>query len=369
MTKVTAWVIPDPCINSLALVEADGTPGVAMTEGMLAELTRDEVQAAAAHELAHIVSGDAVFLTLVCSLADFFERLTDGLRSRSDDGAAGNLPASVVFMRLLGRFIGREREIQADAAAVGLGRNPVALARAVYKASLKNSFVGDFALTYAPLFIVSPSLASEDERRGDWEDSHPPVMKRIRLLADMANVTPREVIRQVEESEALREAAKTIARSQDEAPRPTPLGTPQGSAAEWKGMCPRCGVLLTDEYYEGAPLRICRRCSGKLVDQDAIGRILDRTEMGFSPGLMEKAREFQKAFLRNPIKTQKNADLGAEHPRCPECGYAMASRPFNYQYFVPVEKCLSCFKTWFDADELEILQILVEEAKKARQGA
>ena len=59
-------------------------------------------------------------------------------------------------MRLLGRFISREREIQADAAAVELGRNPVALARAVYKASLKNSFVGDFALTYAPLFIVSP---------------------------------------------------------------------------------------------------------------------------------------------------------------------------------------------------------------------
>jgi len=30
---------------------------------------------------------------------------------------------------------------------------------------------------------------------------------------------------------------------------------------------------------------------------------------------------------------------------------------------LPVEKCLSCFKIWFDTDELEILQILVEEAK------
>jgi Zn-finger nucleic acid-binding protein len=28
---------------------------------------------------------------------------------------------------------------------------------------------------------------------------------------------------------------------------------------------------------------------------------------------------------------------------------------------VPVDKCLSCGKIWFDADELEVLQILIEE--------
>jgi hypothetical protein len=89
--------------------------------------------------------------------------------------------------------------------------------------------------------------------------------------------------------------------------------------------------------------------------------------MEFSPALREKAQAFRGAFLRNPIKDQKTADLGAEHPRCPACGYGMVTRPYNYQYFVPVEKCLSCFKTWFDADELEILQILVEDAQKAPQ--
>ena len=39
----------------------------------------------------------------------------------------------------------------------------------------------------------------------------------------------------------------------------------------------------------------------------------------------------------------------------------MLPRPFNYQYIVPVDKCLACHKTWFDGDELEILQILIEE--------
>jgi Zn-dependent protease with chaperone function/Zn-finger nucleic acid-binding protein len=386
MPKVRRFVIPDHAINSLALVEADGTPCVAMTEGLLAEFTRDEVQAAAAHELAHIACGDAVFLTFVCSLADFFERLTDGLRSRADDRGPEVLPASVVFMRLLGRFIGREREVLADAAAVELSRNPVALARAIYKAHLKNSFIGDFSLTYAPLFIVSPALKSEAgdpvdpvvsdnpvvadnpvgaAGRGGWADSHPPVMKRVRLLAEMANVAPEEVIRQVWESRTRRKTAKTIEKGLDETPRPATFRKPRVSAEDWEGRCPRCGVPLADDFYEGVPVRLCRPCAGKLVDQEAIGRILDRSEVGFSPALIKKARAFRESFLRNPIKTQKIADLGAPHPRCPECGYGMVIRPYNYQYFVPVEKCLSCFKTWFDADELEILQILVEDAKQA----
>jgi len=28
---------------------------------------------------------------------------------------------------------------------------------------------------------------------------------------------------------------------------------------------------------------------------------------------------------------------------------------------LPVDKCLSCGKIWFDADELETLQILIED--------
>jgi hypothetical protein len=39
----------------------------------------------------------------------------------------------------------------------------------------------------------------------------------------------------------------------------------------------------------------------------------------------------------------------------------MVARPYNYQYFIPVDRCLSCYDIWFDADELEILQILVQK--------
>jgi hypothetical protein len=39
----------------------------------------------------------------------------------------------------------------------------------------------------------------------------------------------------------------------------------------------------------------------------------------------------------------------------------MLPRPYTYQYIIPVDKCLSCDKIWFDTDELEIIQILTEK--------
>ena len=40
----------------------------------------------------------------------------------------------------------------------------------------------------------------------------------------------------------------------------------------------------------------------------------------------------------------------------------MIRRLFSYQYFVEVDDCKSCKQVWFDGDELEILQILIEDA-------
>jgi hypothetical protein len=89
-------------------------------------------------------------------------------------------------------------------------------------------------------------------------------------------------------------------------------------------------------------------------------RILARREVTFSEDLLKKAEAFKQKFLLNPIKTKKINDAESERLTCPHCGYKMVPRPYSYQYFVPVDKCLSCYKIWFDADELEILQILIE---------
>ena len=64
--------------------------------------------------------------------------------------------------------------------------------------------------------------------------------------------------------------------------------------------------------------------------------------------------------MQNPLTTRKVTMAEPATLYCPECGHKMLPRPYNYQYIIPVDKCLSCHKIWFDADELEILQILIE---------
>lgn len=448
LPRVHAYVIPSFAVNSLALIEADGTPGVAVTEGLLADCTRDELQAVSAHELAHIARGDTFYVTLVCSLAGLLDKLRDALEpedvpaeDRASSGRGGAPPVLVyltvsftsVIMHLLSTLLSRERELLADAAAVEISRNPAPLARALYKAHLKSSFVGDFSLTYAPLFIVAPELSSS-EAEGFFSrlfNSHPPLMKRIRLLAQMAHLEPAHVIEQVWDSQKTREEAKGKLFSFEElqtaeVPSPGEVKRPeelaqkawriQDSDGKWQGpfaldellflpyftamrairndlegvdgqarefpqirqalknlgkkkpvdpaqqnRCPRCRTPLVDTFYEGVGILACQSCGGKLVDSAKMERILVRKEFDFSPALLEKARKFRQQFLRNPLKMQRSKEKDIPKLNCPGCGYKMLPRPYTYQYFIPVDKCLSCYKIWFDADELEILQILIEK--------
>ena len=103
------------------------------------------------------------------------------------------------------------------------------------------------------------------------------------------------------------------------------------------------------------------RGGGKLVGAAHVGRILWRREKDFSSELLAKAGRFREEFLANPVKAHRSLRETSCNLSCPSCGYPLAARPYSYQYFMPVDKCLSCGKIWFDADELEVLQILVEK--------
>ncbi|MBM3312905.1 MAG: hypothetical protein FJY80_15525, partial [Candidatus Aminicenantes bacterium] len=214
LPEVEAFILPTLAVNSLALVQRDGTPCVAVTEGLLADFTRDEVEAVVAHEVAHIARGDAFVLTLVCSLANFFERFRTGIEpdvepdekqaARPGDvgGQSGLLFLAATLASLvvgmMSFFLSRQRELLADAAAVELGRSPEALARAIYKATVRNSFVGDFSETYAPLFIVAPESHVEPAgRQPRWAKSHPPLQDRLEALAAMVHKPVATVIEAV----------------------------------------------------------------------------------------------------------------------------------------------------------------------------
>ena len=454
LPRVNAYVLPSFAVNSLAVIEADGTPAVAVTEGLLAEGTRDELQAVAAHEIAHVARGDAFYLTLVCSLANLFEKFKDALGAAVEDDSpdgpgrrGGSFPpvlfyatvaASALVMRVLSMLVSRERELLADAAAVELCRSPEALARAITKAHIKNSFVGDFTLSYAPLFIVRPDARdTPDNLLGRVFSSHPPLMKRLGALGAMVRKRPEAFIEMVAEEERSRESARGVLHSYEELrkeqlplfPASAPAAGPAvpgdeprvwmlaGEGREaWEGpfsvaellgrrrfsaimrvrnvqegvealarefpqvrlalhnlarkkplapgrqgLCPRCRVPLGEAFYEGVGLRVCGRCGGRLVDAASVDKIVARREVAFSDALREKARRFREASVRNPLRRQKIESALAAGVPCPACGYRLAARPYNYQYFVPVDKCLSCGQIWFDADELEVLQILIED--------
>jgi Zn-finger nucleic acid-binding protein len=140
------------------------------------------------------------------------------------------------------------------------------------------------------------------------------------------------------------------------------LGKKKPLDSNKQNRCPRCHVILREDYYEGTPIKICPQCSGKLVDSSFKWRILSRREVAFSKNLIKKACDFKEQFLDNPVYIRKIREQKSKKITCPHCGSRMLFRPFSYQYVIPVDKCFYCYKIWFDADELEILQILTEKS-------
>jgi Zn-dependent protease with chaperone function/Zn-finger nucleic acid-binding protein len=438
LPRVTPYILPDFAVNSMALIEADNSPSILVTEGLLAELTRDELEAVIAHELAHITRGDSFYITLVCSLANFFERFRQSLEPETSspgnlnqklEERGGTFPIyfaatlSYVIMHLLSTLISRQRELLADAAAVEISRNPRALARAIYTAHQQNSFVGDFNLTYSPLFIVPPeSKGITNSLYSRFVNSHPPLMTRISQLADMVPTSPEAIIQEIWDIRKTREEAKAIL----DVTNPPAVGKEIGAQdpdriwnlrdpdGHWQGpftlmetlfkeyftpftparnlqegiqaqarefpqinralrrkdiarrvrgggnLCPRCRIPLRQQFYEGVPVGMCTKCGGKLIGSEVVNRVVVRREVGFSKDLMDKAREFKAQYMVNPIRSAKRNARNAKRIRCPSCGDLMLPRPYTYHYAIPLDKCFHCHKIWFDGDELEILQILIE---------
>jgi len=446
LPTVKGYIIPSLNINSFSIIGRDHRPAVGVTEGLLAEVSRDELQAVVAHEVAHIKRGDTYLLTLVCSLASFYEKLVNSLEREKEDSSPDILAArsrqetihpllylassiSLVLVKFLSVLISRQRELLADATAVELGRDPLALARVIYKAHVANSFLGDFSL-YTPLFLVPPDSREITENFGDkLFNTHPPVMKRLRLLTSMAHKSVGELLSAIREQEQEREKARIVAQTSEEMAGAKPgqdligerrlnqedkvwlvrkagggwegpfslnslLARPffspgirvknleenvEGRAGDFavirrsmynlwqkraidsrqENKCPRCRVELVETYYEGVKIKKCLRCQGKLVPLAAMERIFARREIGFSPQLKEKAKKIKEEIAS--MATLKRKPPAKPALFCPECGLQMAVKPYSYHYLLPVHKCFHCGLIWFEADDLETLQCLVEE--------
>lgn len=193
-------------INAFAAGYTPENAAVAVSQGCLDQLDRDELQGVVAHEYSHILNGDMrinsrmigiLFGLLALAVVGRFalRGFARGGRSRSRGNGKGGAGVVVIiaiivmivgyigvfFGRLIQSAISRQREFLADAAAVQFTRNPGGIANALRKIRLLaagSRIENPDAMEACHLFFsnaLSKSFTS-------IFSTHPPLEKRIAAI-------------------------------------------------------------------------------------------------------------------------------------------------------------------------------------------
>lgn len=217
LPKPKVWIVPDTDPNAFATGRDAATASVAVTEGLLAMLSRDQLQAVIAHEMAHVRNLDIRLMTLMAGMIGAIALLSDGMGrmlgrgsrvgrgwggGKGTRGGKGNplgivilvlwlltLVVAPVISRILAMAVSRKREYLADATGCQLTRNPMALASALEKLEGATAATQSVTQGAAHLCIVDPSPGLMSSREGflaDFVASHPPIGQRIIRLRGMA---------------------------------------------------------------------------------------------------------------------------------------------------------------------------------------
>lgn len=87
--EVAIYYSPEP--NAFATGATRNSSLIAVSTGLLERMTRDEVEAVLAHEMAHVGNGDMVTLTLIQGVVNtfvvFLARIVSGMVARNNDGS------------------------------------------------------------------------------------------------------------------------------------------------------------------------------------------------------------------------------------------------------------------------------------------
>ncbi len=195
MPMPRVYIIPSASPNAFGTGRSPHHAAVAVTEGIMDILNRDELRGVIAHELAHVRNRDILTATVVAVLAGTVMMLAFMLRwgailggddDRNPIGLVAMLvvsilaPIAAIFIQM---WISRTREYAADETGARMAGSGHALANALRKlhtgsqrATLKAN-----AIT-AHMFIVNPLSAKGMARRFS---THPPVEDRIAKLEKM----------------------------------------------------------------------------------------------------------------------------------------------------------------------------------------
>ncbi len=217
LPRPTIWIVPDQDPNAFATGIDPAQAHVAVTEGLLSRLDRDELQGVVAHEMAHIQNYDVRLMTLLAAMVGSIALMSDGLgrllrfgswhggrRAGGGGGKKGGNPLALIVLvvwlitvivapivsRLMALAVSRKREFLADATAAQFTRNPAGLASALEKIDGAAGATKSISRGAAHLCIVDPGerrLAARDGPVANLLASHPPIRHRVSRLKGMAH--------------------------------------------------------------------------------------------------------------------------------------------------------------------------------------
>jgi Zn-dependent protease with chaperone function len=205
--KPQVFILPDePGINAFAAGHSPDEAAVAVTQGALDNLDRDQLQAVIGHEFSHILNGDmkinmrlTAWIFGLFVITDLASRVMNSRRG-GKDAARLKMIAFAIFIagsvgmiagRLLQAAVSRRREHLADASAVQFTRNPQALqsafiVMAAHAEGTRLNHAG--SADVAHMFFAGSAPSWANKVGGKWFATHPPIEERVQAIDN--RVTP-----------------------------------------------------------------------------------------------------------------------------------------------------------------------------------
>lgn len=344
-------MIDDPAPNAFAAGRDPAHSVICVTQGLIDQLDREEMQGVIAHEMAHIRGHDTRITQMAAVMVGGFALVsgsmlrTAGAQRRGEIGTIPGfglvaLPVFIVgglgwlFSKLAAIALSREREYLADASAVEFTRNPTALIRALEHIARIESPLKSALRGVAPLFIVDPfecggkswseyldevaRIESQQDKSKEQRDaevaqymakgappslfqgafsSHPPIHDRIVRLQGLLHQAPGAPVESADEIRARRKAAaQTVS---------------QVTAASPEAMAAVLGAML-----EAKPAQqIVRALAENVAPGEAEAAEPPQAPEQGKSGTDPSEAEYQKLYAYNLGLTGDRAKVEAEQSR------------------------------------------------------
>jgi heat shock protein HtpX len=213
LPRPQVYVVPDPDPNAFATGKDPQNSSIAVTQGLLDSLNREELQGVVAHEMSHIRNYDIRLMTVIAAMMGAILLLSDWARrglfwgggrkgKRSSGGGSGG-PIALILLalwiigvilaplisQLMAMAVSRKREYLADASGAELTRNPMGLVHALAKLESASAPTASIKRGAAHLCIVDPLGRKMNAKEGfaaELFGTHPPMKNRIIALEAMA---------------------------------------------------------------------------------------------------------------------------------------------------------------------------------------